>query len=123
MAGENLVGGIIELKVNGEIQNAKGNFKYNLGKQKREAIVGADRVHGYKGLPQAPYIEGEITDRSNLDVEAFLNIDNGTITLSLANGKVIVLKEAWYAADGDIETEEGNIQVRFEGMSAEEVRA
>lgn len=117
-----LIAGLLELKVNGEIQNAKGNFTYNLGKLKREAIVGPDRVHGYKGLPQAPYIEGEVTDRSDLNVEALLDIDDATITLSLANGKVIVLKEAWYAADGDVGTEEANIQVRFEGMSAEEVR-
>lgn len=122
MAGENLIGGIIEFKVNGEIQNAKGSFTYNLGKLKREAVVGADRVHGYKGMPQVPFIEGEITDRSDLDLESFLDVDNGTITLSLANGKVITLKNAWYAADGNAETEEGNVQVRFEGMSAEEVR-
>ena len=117
-----LIAGLLELKVNGEIQNAKGNFTYNLGKLKREAIIGADRVHGYKGMPQVPFIEGEITDRSDLNVESLLNIDGATITLSLANGKVINLKEAWYAADGDIGTEEANIQVRFEGMSAEEVR-
>lgn len=117
-----LIAGLLELKVNGEIQNAKGSFTYNLGKLKREAIVGHDRVHGYKGLPQVPYIEGEITDRSDLNVESFLDTDDATITLSLANGKVIVLKEAWYAADGEIGTEEANIQVRFEGMSAEEVR-
>lgn len=117
-----LIAGLLEVKVNGEIHNAKGNFTYNLGKLKREAIVGQDRVHGYKGLPQVPYIEGEFTDRPDLNVETLLNIDDATVTLSLANGKVIVLKEAWYAADGDIGTEEANIQVRFEGMSAEEVR-
>jgi hypothetical protein len=120
--GSNLIAGLLELKVNGEIQNAKGNFTYNLGKMKKEAIVGADRVHGYKGTPQVPFIEGEITDRSDLNVEALVSIDNATITLSLANGKVIVLKDAWYAADGDVGTEEANIQLRFEGMSAEEVR-
>lgn len=120
--GSNLIAGLLELKVNGEIQNAKGNFTYNLGKMKKEAIVGADRVHGYKGTPQVPFIEGEITDRSDLNVEALVSIDNVTITLSLANGKVIVLKDAWYAADGDVGTEEANIQLRFEGMSAEEVR-
>jgi len=117
-----LIAGLLELKVNGEIQNAKGSFTYNLGKLKREAIVGQDRVHGYKGLPQVPFIEGEITDRSDLNLETFLDIDDATITLTLANGKVIVLKEAWYAADGNVQTEEANIQVRFEGMSAEEVR-
>lgn len=117
-----LIAGLLELKVNGEIQNAKGSFTYNLGKLKRDAIVGQDRVHGYKGLPQVPYVEGEITDRSDLNVESLLDTDDATVTLSLANGKVIVLKEAWYAADGDVGTEEANVQVRFEGISAEEVR-
>lgn len=117
-----LIAGILEFKVNGEIQNAKGSFKYNLGHLKKEAIVGADRIHGYKGMPQVPYIEGEVTDRSDMDVESFVDIDDGTITLNLANGKVIALNEAWYAADGDIETEEANIQARFEGISCEEVR-
>jgi hypothetical protein len=117
-----LIAGLLELKINGEIQNAKGNFTYNMGKNKREAVVGADRVHGFKALPQVPFIEGEITDRSDLDIEALLDITDATITLGLANGKVITLKEAWYAADGDIGTEEANIQVRFEGKSAEEVK-
>lgn len=117
-----LIAGMFELKVNGEIQNAKGNFTYNLGRVKREMLVGPDRVHGPKGLPQVPYIEGEITDRQDLNVEALLDIVDATITLSLANDKVIVLKKACYAADGDIGTEEANIQVRFEGYSAEEVR-
>ena len=122
MAENDLVGGIIEFKVNGEIQYAKGSFKYNLGKPKSEEIVGHDRVHGFKSLPQAPYIEGEVTDRSDMDAEAFVTIKEATVTLSLANGKVFVLKRARYCGDGDIETEEGNIQTRFVGFSGEEVR-
>lgn len=117
-----MVAGIIEFKVNGEIHNAKGNFTYNLGKPKREMIVGADRIHGPKETVQVPYIEGEITDREDLNVESFLTIRDATVTLGLANGKVIVLKNACYAGDGDVGTEEANIQVRFEGKSAEEVR-
>ena len=119
---DGLISGIIELKINGEIQQAKGNFTYNLGKPKVEPVVGADRVHGFKGLPQAAKIEGEITDRSDLDVEALTTLRNATITLSLSNGKVIVLKGAAYTADGDVQTEEANIQAMFQGTSAEEVR-
>jgi len=120
--GDNRVSGIIELKTNGEIQNAKGSFTYNLGRLKKEMIVGQDRVHGYKALPQVPFIEGEITDRGSLNLETFMDADDVTVTLSLANGKVIVLKEGVYAADGDGSTEEANIQARWEGMSCEEVR-
>lgn len=118
----NLIAGVLEFKLNGEIQNAKGNFTYNLGKVKRDAIIGPDRVHGYKAMPQVPFIEGEITDRSDLNLENFLDTDNATLTLSLANGKVIVLKEAWFAGEGNVQTEEANVACRFEGISAEEVR-
>lgn len=117
----NRVGGIIELKVNGSIYSAKGNFTYNIGRNRREGVVGADRVHGYKETPQIAFIEGEITDRSTLDIEALVKTDNATVYLRLANEKVIVLRQAWFAAEGTGNTEEGNFGVRFEGMSGEEI--
>lgn len=118
----NRLAGIISVKINGNIKLAKGNWTYNLGLPKRDAIVGADTTHGYKELPQVAFIEGEITDQSDLDVKALLQTDDSTITLELANGKVILLRNAWYAGEGNVQTEEANIAVRFEGMSAEEVR-
>jgi len=115
--------GIIQVAVNGEIYDAKGDFTYNLGANKREAILGADQVHGFKESVQAAYIEGEITDRGDLNVEALLNAEDVTVTLRLANGKTIALTQGWYAGDGDIGTTEANIQVRFEGNKAEEISA
>lgn len=44
--------GLIQVQVNGEVQDAKGSFSYNLGRPKREAIPGSDRVHGFKEMPQ-----------------------------------------------------------------------
>jgi hypothetical protein len=114
--------GKIFLTVNGEILDAKGNFTYNLGASKREAVVGSDRVHGYKEMPQVAFIEGETTDRSTLDLAALLNTELATVTLELANGKVIVLRNAWYAADGTGNTEEANVQLRFEAETGEEIR-
>lgn len=122
MAGKNRVGGIISLKIDGDMQFAKGNFTYNLGRPKKEGIVGADAMHGYKETPQVPFIEGEITDRKEMSLEALLAVEDATITLELANGKVIVVRQAWYAGEGTGNTEEGNVACRFEGMSAEEIR-
>lgn len=116
------VGGIIEIKVDGVLYAAKGEFTYNLGANKREAVLGADVVHGYKETVQAPRIEGAITDRGDLDVKTILTLKDATSTLSLANGKIVVLKDAWYAGDGDISTEEGEIEMKLEGLSAEEIR-
>jgi hypothetical protein len=114
-------GGIIQLQINGEIQDCVGSFSYNLGRNKKEGKVGSDVVHGYIEKPQVPFIEGEITDRSDLDLSELVNTSDATITLILANDKAIVLRNAWYAGDGTASTEEGNIEVRFEGLSADEV--
>lgn len=120
MAG-NKRAGIIYLKIDGEVFDAKGNFTYNLGRPKKEMIVGADRVHGIKETVQVPFIEGEITDKQELNLSDLLNITDATITLELNNGKTIVLKQATYSADGDGQTEDGNVQLRFEGMDADEI--
>lgn len=114
--------GICYIKVDGQIYDAKGNFTYNLGKPKRDAIVGADAVHGFKEVPQIAFIEGEITDRAGLSLEALLAVEDATVTLELANGKVISLRNAWFAGEGTGNTEEANIAVRWEGLSAEEIR-
>ncbi len=113
--------GIIEVQTNGEVLDAKGNFSYNLGKPKRDAIVGADGIHGFAEVPQVPFIEGEITDRGTLDLGALVTMEDATVTLRLANGKVIALREAWFAGEGTGNSEQANIAVRWEGAGAEEI--
>ncbi|MDI9240737.1 phage tail tube protein [Lysobacter sp. LF1] len=117
----NRVGGVIELKVDSTIYRAKGNFTYNLGRGKRDAVLGADGIHGYKEVPQACFIEGEITDHREMSLDALLDLTDATAYMRLANGKAIVLRGAWYASEGTGNTEEGNIGFRLEGMSAEEI--
>jgi len=121
MASTSRRGGTISLTTNGVRRDAKGDFSYNLGLPKREAIVGVDGTHGYKETPQVAFIEGEITDRGDLDLAALLLAEDQTVTLALANGKTIVLRSAWHAGEGTGNTGEGNIAVRFEGLSAKEV--
>jgi len=117
------VGGILFLKIDGELFQAKGEFTYNVNPVKRESVVGQDTVHGFKEEPKALFIEGAITDSDELDLQGFQAIRDATVTLEVANGKTIVLREAFYAADGDVTSSEGEIQVRFEGISGEEVSA
>ena len=113
--------GLIQVQINGEIQDAKGNWSYNLGRPAREALIGADRVHGFKETPQVAFIEGEITDRGSLDLGALAQLQDATVTLTMTTGKMFVLSEAWFAGDGTANTEEANIAVRFEGASGEEI--
>lgn len=115
------VGGIIFFKIDGQQFSAKGNFTYNIGIPKREAVIGSDGVHGFKELPQPSKIEGQITDNDELDLEALLRARDVTCTLELANGKVIVLQEAFYSADGDASSEEGEIQIMMTGVRGKEI--
>lgn len=115
------IGGLIQFKVDGEQFLAKGNFTYNLGVPKKEQVVGADSVHGFKEMPQVPFIEGAITDTDELDTEALRNLRDVTVTLELANGKVVVIEEACEASDGNGTTEEGELTIRFEGKRGREV--
>lgn len=117
------IAGYLSLQINGEIYNAVGNFTYNVGAPKREMLLGPDRVHGYKEMPQVPFIEGEIRDSSDIDLSVLTNLKDATATIALANGKTFVLKDAVYVADGNVQTEEANIQLRLEGSKGEEVPA
>jgi len=114
------VGGIIEVKIEGELLRAKGAFTYNLGVPKRESVVGHDTVHGYKELPQPAFIEGAITDSSKTKVKKILAGVGKTVTIRLANKKTVVLKDATFVGEGTGNTEEGEIPVRWESDTAEE---
>jgi hypothetical protein len=121
MAGQKRVGGLISLKIDGDQYNAKGNFTYNLGRPKRDGVIGADGVHGFREEPQLAFMEGEITDNDGLDLATLLDATDVTVTLQLGSGKVIVLSHAWFAGEGTGNTEEGNIAIRFEAISAQEI--
>lgn len=113
--------GVHTLQVNGTTINVVGNWTYNLGVSEREELVGPDGVHGHKETNRAPFVEGEIRDRAGLDMKALASTVDATVTLALANGKVIVLRDAFAAGEWTGNTEDANIPARFVGMSAEEI--
>lgn len=115
------VAGLIQVKANGEIYDAKGNFSYNLGLPLREAIIGSDGIHGFKETPQVAFVEGAITDRGTLDLRALASGRDLTVSLALGNGKMVVLSDAWFAGEGTGSSEEAEVAVRWEGANAEEV--
>jgi hypothetical protein len=113
------LGGIIQVQVDGKIFRAKGAFTYNPGSPKREAIVGSDTIHGFMEVPQVGFIEGEFTDGDDVDIPNLTLLKDVTVNLKLANGKMFVLRNAYFAAEGTTSTDEGNIGVRFEGRGEE----
>ncbi len=115
------IAGKFELKSNGFELSCKGDFSCNLGADKREGMVDSRKVIGYSAKPQVPFIEGSISDFDDFSVTDFLNTTGATITIKAGNGKTFMLEDAWYAGEGDISLEKGEVQCRFEGMDAEEM--
>lgn len=115
--------GVLQIQANGTIYDAAGEFTYNIGQPKREGLVGPSGIQGYKEMPQLPFIEGTIRDSRDIDLADLLNLVDATITLEIANGKTIMLRDAWQANEGNVGTDEATIDVRFEGISAEELPA
>lgn len=118
-----MIGGTIYMSIDGVQQYVKGDWTYGLGKPLREGIAGSSSVHGYKETTTVPFIEGEITDTTLIKLDDLAKIVDSTVTMSLANGKVIALRNAWCCNQDGLSgsTDEGTVKVRFEGMSAEEI--
>jgi hypothetical protein len=119
--GINKIAGAFSLKVDGALQNAYGEFTYRPSVPKRTAVKDSIGTVGFSEEVQEPYIEGEILDRGDLDLEKAVTIEDATITLELINGKTFTLEHAWYAGDATVKTSKANIHVRYEGRRGEEI--
>lgn len=106
--------GKIQFNAGGVLYDCVGNFSYNLGSPKREALVGSSGVQGFSEKPQVAFIEGEIRDRIDLDLKALVTAENITVQLVLNVGKSILLNNAWYAGEGTGNSDEANIGIKFE---------
>ena len=120
-----LKGGRITLKIDGKAYDLGGDFKYGIGADKREEIVGPSGVVGYSNAPTAPYISGEIIKGAEIRAADIAAINDSTVTLDLADGTTFVLYNAWSANDNglEVETKQGKITVKFIGIKCKEILA
>ena len=116
----NRVGGTITFRRNGISYLAKGSFEYNLGRPMRETVTGQDEVHGFTEKPQPATVKGMITDDGTLDIDLLCRGEGELITLELANGKTVMLEEAWSQTEGAVKTETGEIEINFVARKGEE---
>jgi hypothetical protein len=121
----NIKGGRITFKIDGKSYDCLGDFKYGIGADKREAIVGTSGVIGYSTIAQVPFIEGDIVKGHLLSGIDLAQVDGSTITLDLADGTTFALYDAWCVNDKgmELETKQGKITLRFEGRKGLEIGA
>jgi hypothetical protein len=98
----------------------RGNFTVSPSVTERTMLAGQDRIHGYQELPRVPYIEGDIStvpDLNLFDLEQQVNV---TVIAQLANGKQYSLGEASCKANLEANTRDGQVRVRWEGVTCSE---
>jgi len=111
--------GTINFQIDGVLYSARGSFSYMGSTVKREGIVGQDLIPvGYKETGLVPYIEGELNAIQGLNTQNLATIDGATITLELANGTVFTLMNAWCDGELIVETEDGKLKAKFEGLTS-----
>jgi hypothetical protein len=115
------IAGIAFLKVDGQMYPLRGNFTVSPSALERAGIAGQDYVHGYSELPRVPYIEGDVSLVAELSMDTVETTVNATVTAELANNKVYVLREAWCATALELNAREGQVRIRWQGISCDEV--
>lgn len=114
MSGTQRIGGPVEIQVGGVRLSVKAGTSYNLGVPKRSSVMGSKQMEGYKEEPQPAFVEFVITDKRTTDVKALQKMEDVTLTMTVPNGKTILLHNAFHAGEGTITTDEGEIASRFE---------
>lgn len=115
-----IAGGTI-VAVNAKTIPNKGRVRVGMGVGKRTVVIGEDGIHGYTEEHSAPFIQFTATNRSDLNLKALLTGDGNTVTATIPNGKTYTLRDAWCASENEVDLSGGEIELRFEGMSIEEV--
>ena len=114
------VGGTAFLTVDGQQMALRGNFIVSPSPVERTMLAGQDGVHGYQELPRVPYIEGDLTTMPGFYLEDLLTETNVTVVAQLANQMQYVLTAATCKGGFENNTRDGQVRVRWEGVTCEE---
>lgn len=107
------------ITVAGKRLASKENAKLGTGSPDRTGEVGDTGVLGYTEKDTIPYVECTIKHNANTSMSEISAIVDATISFDTDTGRSYVLRNAWCAKS--LELSGGDIALRFEAMSCEEV--
>ncbi len=116
-------GGVGFLHIDGVQYSVAPDVSYSLGRPVREEVMSSSGVDGYTEKPSPPYIEGNLIDCEDLDLEAFSNLVDAQVTYEHANGKLIAFYHATSMNPDGVKgnAEDGKVPFKFVGQSAQEI--
>jgi hypothetical protein len=114
------VAGTAYLFVDGNQLALRGNFTVSPSPVERTMLAGQDGVHGYQELPRVPYVEGDITTMRGFALASLDGMVDVTVMAQLADGMNYSLVGATCKAGLENNTRDGQVRVRWEGLTCEE---
>jgi hypothetical protein len=115
------IAGTAFVTVNGEQYALRGNLTVSPSAVERTMLAGQDGVHGYQELPRVPYCEGDFSTMPGLAVEDIDNQVNETVVVTGPNGTIWSFTEAMCKAATEPNLRDGQMRIRWEAVSAEEI--
>ncbi|WCT78670.1 phage tail tube protein [Novosphingobium humi] len=115
------IAGTLSITIDGTNYAVSGSGTYLVSSSNRETLTGQDGVHGYKEMPQAGHIAWTGRDSNAFKIADLNAADGVTVVAVLANGKVIIAKNAWRDGEpAEVNTEDGTFSIRFASASVKE---
>ncbi|WP_374342574.1 phage tail tube protein [Azonexus sp.] len=107
------------ITVAGRRLGSKEGAKLGFGNLERTAELGDAGVLGYKEKPTVPYVECTICHTADTSLRELADMVDVKISFDTDTRRSYVLWGAWCAKA--LEIDKGEVSLRFEGMSCEEV--
>lgn len=98
---------------------SKDGAKIDIGAIERTGETGDSGVLGYKEKPGMPFVECTIAHDAATSLQEFADMVDVTVSFDTDTKRSFVLRNAWRA--GPVAMDKGDVALRFEGMSCEEV--
>src|SRR6516162_6492614 len=77
--------------------------------------------YGWRGLPRVPYIEGDLSTLPGFYLEDLLQETDVTVVAQLANNMQYILTGGTCKGGFENNTRDGQVRVRWEGVTCQEV--
>lgn len=115
------VGGRVILTIDGDRVSVRGNVTSNIGQTvMRETQSGTDGPHGFSVTDTVPFIELDVTERQEFDLEKLNKVSDATVNAELADGRTLVLRNAAQVGELTRNADDGSVSgARFEGLSGD----
>jgi len=117
----NQITGRVRVSVSGNLLRSKSGAKLNIGGVERTPVDGDSGPHGFTEKTMVPFIECVISHTSDTDLEELKNMTDESITFETDTGKSYVLRNAWLENVIELAGGDGEVSLKFSGMSAEQV--